>query len=410
LLDSLLQERTKMSEKGKGFVLTPSRLGGKSGSDDNGSTKPKFTGLKQSKLGGSVGILADSKLSSLSSQSNVSLKEGEKSATTFRFTPLTKPSTDDAENTAVMFNNTDAPPSLSPTTTTNPSNTTIPSNPASLFTNTAKPTAAAAATAAKTESSADQQKSSSVFGQNLSSKVVLPEDKSGSIFGQNLSEKAIVPDKAENEEENATTEKTTEKETSELLFSSVSATPKLPEEEQKTLSESAAEYTESHTNKRKYDEVAVFTGEEEESNVLQSFVKLHIFDTEKKNWMERGRGLIRLNDAPVSCPGHIQSRLVMRTQGSLRVILNTKLWADMVCEKVNDKNLRISAWDEDVIKIFLLTASQPDAEKLFKALQCRVKELKLSKDEEGEPSAKKKPEEPETEKPEPGGEQEEPAE
>ena len=40
----------------------------------------------------------------------------------------------------------------------------------------------------------------------------------------------------------------------------VSADPKSTAEDAKTLSESAAEYTESHTNKRKYDEVTVFTG------------------------------------------------------------------------------------------------------------------------------------------------------
>ena len=59
------------------------------------------------------------------------------------------------------------------------------------------------------------------------------------------------------------------------------------ESEKKTLSESAAEYTESHTNKRKYDVVDVVTGdktkrsssvqswclgEEAESNVLQGQV------------------------------------------------------------------------------------------------------------------------------------------
>ena len=102
----------------------------------------------------------------------------------------------------------------------------------------------------------------------------------------------------------------------------------------KTLSESAAEYTESHSNKRKYDVVDVVTGEEEESNVLQANVKMYLFDTEKRNWAERGRGVLRLNDDPVSTPGHLKSRLVMRTVGSLRVVLNTKLWPNMICEKV----------------------------------------------------------------------------
>ena len=82
------------------------------------------------------------------------------------------------------------------------------------------------------------------------------------------------------------------------------------------------------------------SGEEEESNVLQANVKLYLFDREKRNaalyntvnaiynlgynynvyftiffnaavnrnWTERGRGLLRLNDAPNSSPGHLKSR------------------------------------------------------------------------------------------------------
>ena len=72
------------------------------------------------------------------------------------------------------------------------------------------------------------------------------------------------------------------------------------------FSEAAAEYTETHSNKRKYDVVDVVTGEEEESNVFQVNVKLYIFDTDKKNWVERGRGMLRLNDDPSSTVGHLR--------------------------------------------------------------------------------------------------------
>ena len=41
-------------------------------------------------------------------------------------------------------------------------------------------------------------------------------------------------------------------------------------------------------------------------------------------WIERGRGTLRLNDKQLENQT-LQSRLVMRTQGSLRVILNTKV-------------------------------------------------------------------------------------
>lgn len=45
----------------------------------------------------------------------------------------------------------------------------------------------------------------------------------------------------------------------------------------------------------------------------------------------------------------------MRTQGSLRVVLNTKLWPSMTLEKGNEKSLRITAMDADKdIKIYLI--------------------------------------------------------
>jgi len=334
-----------MSDKGKGFVLTPSRLGQPLGEEQ---AKPKFTGLKQSKLGSSLGILADSKLSSsnvvepISDKSSSNQKQEGATPATFTFTPLTKVSSEDSENG--LFSNTDA-------------------------------------VQAKTKDSDSASGGKPVFGSSM-------------VFGEKLTEKAVVPTNQDSKSSETAKEPEPssggESKDTQHLFSSVSADPAAAADAAgKTLKESAAEYTESHSNKRKYDEVAVVTGEEEESNVLQSSAKLHIFDTATKNWQERGRGNIRLNDAPASTPGHIQSRLVMRTHGSLRVVLNTKLWPEMVCEKVNEKNIRISAFDEDVIRIFLLTMSAKDAEKFHNALECRLSQLDANKAEEGEPSAKK---------------------
>ena len=59
----------------------------------------------------------------------------------------------------------------------------------------------------------------------------------------------------------------------------------------------------------------------------------------------------------------------MRTSGNMRVVLNTKLWSDMICEKVvfydlfptntdvqaNEKNIRISALDEGEVRFKALT-------------------------------------------------------
>ena len=47
-------------------------------------------------------------------------------------------------------------------------------------------------------------------------------------------------------------------------------------------------------------------------------------------WVERGRGTLRLNDKQMDNKS-LQSRLVMRTQGCLRVILNTKVTSIFPC-------------------------------------------------------------------------------
>lgn len=49
----------------------------------------------------------------------------------------------------------------------------------------------------------------------------------------------------------------------------------------------------------------------------------------------------------------------MRTQGSLRLILNTKLWAQMQIDKASEKSIRITAMDteDQGVKVFLISVS-----------------------------------------------------
>lgn len=53
---------------------------------------------------------------------------------------------------------------------------------------------------------------------------------------------------------------------------------------------------------------------------------------------------------------YLCSLSVMRTQGSLRVVLNTKVWPAMTVERASPKSIRISAvdTDTDTVKIFLI--------------------------------------------------------
>ena len=270
-----MRDSPVMADKPK-FFLAPSRLGRPAGTDDSQTAKPKFTGLttKQSKLQfyvicvftglkeSKLGVLAESKLSSSAASvtsSNFGVNSSEKADTkaapvTFQFTPLTKPS-DDEDNKSKTGD---------------------------------------------VENKNPNEKKEFVFGQNLTERVENVETKPES---DTKVEDTEVP--AEDAKDPPSSESTKD----DLLFST-SVSPKGEEDSgkanSKTLSEAAAEYTETHSNKRKYDVVDVVTGEEEESNVLKANVKLYIFDSEKKNWVERGRGGIRLNDDPSSTPGHLR--------------------------------------------------------------------------------------------------------
>uniref|UniRef100_A0A8C0GY98 Ran-binding protein 3 n=1 Tax=Chelonoidis abingdonii TaxID=106734 RepID=A0A8C0GY98_CHEAB len=199
------------------------------------------------------------------------------------------------------------------------------------------------------------------------------------VFGQNMSERVLSPPKSneagtESSKENAATESGSES-------SSQEATP-----ERESLAESAAAYTKATAKKCLLEKVEVITGEEAESNVLQIQCKLFVFDKNSQSWVERGRGLLRLNDMASTDDGTLQSRLVMRTQGSLRLILNTKLWAQMQIDKASEKSIRITAMDteDQGVKVFLISASSKDTGQLYAALHHRILALRCRVEQEQE--------------------------
>ncbi|XP_026682129.1 ran-binding protein 3-like [Diaphorina citri] len=135
----------------------------------------------------------------------------------------------------------------------------------------------------------------------------------------------------------------------------------------KSLSEAAREYEEAaRACKRKYEAVAVVTGEEEEVNILQINCKLFLYDS-VKTWIELGRGQLRLNDINNSL-----SRIVIRVVGSLRVILNTKIWAEMVVQKPSDNSVRLTAIENGQAKVYLVKVKYPNlaASRLLIAQWC----------------------------------------
>ncbi|XP_027707019.1 ran-binding protein 3 isoform X5 [Vombatus ursinus] len=199
------------------------------------------------------------------------------------------------------------------------------------------------------------------------------------VFGQNMSERVLSPPKSNESSIDASKDNTAAESGSES--SSLEATP-----EKESLAESAAAYTKATARKCLLEKVEVITGEEAESNVLQIQCKLFVFDKTSQSWVERGRGLLRLNDMASTDDGTLQSRLVMRTQGSLRLILNTKLWAQMQIDKASEKSLRITAVDaeDQGVKVFLISASSKDTGQLYAALHHRILALRSRMEQEQE--------------------------
>ncbi|XP_039077258.1 ran-binding protein 3 isoform X4 [Hyaena hyaena] len=199
------------------------------------------------------------------------------------------------------------------------------------------------------------------------------------VFGQNMSERVLSPPKLNEVSSDANRENAAAESGSES--SSQEATP-----EKESLAESAAAYTKATARKCLLEKVEVITGEEAESNVLQIQCKLFVFDKASQSWVERGRGLLRLNDMASTDDGTLQSRLVMRTQGSLRLILNTKLWAQMQIDKASEKSIRITAMDteDQGVKVFLISASSKDTGQLYAALHHRILALRSRMEQEQE--------------------------
>lgn len=139
------------------------------------------------------------------------------------------------------------------------------------------------------------------------------------------------------------------------------------------LTKVAREYEENQAKKPKLEAVETFTGEENEVNVLDMSCKLFAFIS--SNWEQRGPGSLRLNDVKSkSEESDARSRVVFRTLGNFRVLVNTKVWSGMVVEKPSQKSLRLTAIDpsDGLVKIFLVMARPDDVNSLHTALKKRI--------------------------------------
>ncbi|XP_077792548.1 ran-binding protein 3-like isoform X7 [Podarcis muralis] len=218
----------------------------------------------------------------------------------------------------------------------------------------------------------------------------LPEGKTFSssrhsdfVFGENIVERVLRP--AKSPELHSESGNNGKKSTSPIGFHTRSpqTTPFFAKDT--TLVESAAAYVSSKPTQRYLlDKVEVTTGEEAEHNVLQINCRLFLFNKVSSTWTERGSGSLRLNDTSSNHCGMLQSRLIMRNHGSMRLILNTRLWTQMVIERANRKSLCITATDleDSCVKVFLIQASSKDAASLYAAIHHRLVAMRSFADQE----------------------------
>ncbi|XP_069483239.1 ran-binding protein 3-like isoform X2 [Ambystoma mexicanum] len=203
-----------------------------------------------------------------------------------------------------------------------------------------------------------------------------PEDGTNSdfVFGENMTERVLSPQTSSDFLIESAQYKR------ESAFQINNAPQKTSEICETTLIESAAACTSKSHRNIKMEKVDILTGEEAERNVLQINCKLFVLNKASQSWTEKGRGSLRLNDTSSNGYGMLQSRLVMRNHGSLRLIFNTKLWAQMKIEKANRKSIHLSATDleDNVIRVFLIQASAKDAGRLYAAIHHRLVALRIT--------------------------------
>ncbi|KAL7846471.1 hypothetical protein SRHO_G00214510 [Serrasalmus rhombeus] len=194
------------------------------------------------------------------------------------------------------------------------------------------------------------------------------------VFGENMSERVLSPQKSLCSEDMSDTDCSSSDSDSSSSEASNTMTVR------SSLWESAAAYTAACKRRCLLKRVRVFTGEENESNVVQLTCKLFVLERGTQSWSERGRGVLRLNDLETGAKGCLQSRMVMRHQGSLKVILNTKLYPHTHLRRPARRNLQVTATDLEShsVRVFLIQASARDIARLYVAIHHRLVALRCS--------------------------------
>lgn len=169
-----------------------------------------------------------------------------------------------------------------------------------------------------------------------------PLDESGKneevhVFGKNLEERVVTKD--DNEESTP------------ISFNNIRTDQNQSEDDIDSI------------RKRKFDAI---TGEEDEDTIFQGDFKLFIWDLTTSNWIEKGRGQLKLNDSVGK--DERKSRLIMRVSGTLRIVLNVAINRPFFRILANSKtNLRFT--DSQTV----WAASGSNAQQLKELIEERLK-------------------------------------
>lgn len=123
----------------------------------------------------------------------------------------------------------------------------------------------------------------------------------------------------------------------------------------------------------KFEQQEIKTGEEGEHSIFSCRAKLYVMDltNSKDGWKERGTGTLRLNcDTESKKP-----RLVMRSDGALRVILNqalvkgrTEIFKGMPSSLASEKFTRLNGIEDSKPHQYALKTNQDNAKQLYEAM------------------------------------------
>ncbi|CDW55802.1 Ran BP1 domain containing protein [Trichuris trichiura] len=123
----------------------------------------------------------------------------------------------------------------------------------------------------------------------------------------------------------------------------------------------------------------IITGEEDESNLIQISCKLYVFDRNNGTWLDKGYSTLRINE---KIDGEEKStRIVIRLQGVPRLIVNSKLWPEMIVRPIGSRKLQFPATNAEPpfeILTCLILGKPADIEEVFRVLQNALESLKNS--------------------------------